>query len=105
MKRPAPLTDRFISTAEVLDRVCLSKTHLYRKINAGEFPRPVPLGPQKVAFLESEIEEWMVGRLRAREEEEGAEERRERAHRAESRRAIHKAGGGREVVSPRGKLP
>lgn len=85
------MTDRFISTDEVLDRVCLSKTHLYRKINAGEFPRPVPLGPQKVAFLESEIEEWMVGRLRAREEEEGAEARRERAHRAVSHRAVHKA--------------
>ncbi len=73
------MADRFISTAIVLDRVCLSKTHLYRKINAGEFPRPVPLGPQKVAFLESEVEDWMVARLRAREQDEGAEARRERA--------------------------
>ena len=73
------MADRFISTAIVLDRVCLSKTHLYRKINAGEFPRPVPLGPKRVAFLESEIEDWMAARLRAREQDEGAEARRERA--------------------------
>ena len=71
--------DRFLSMSEVLDRICLSKTHLYRKINAGQFPRPVPLGPQKVAFLESEVEAWMSDRLRAREREEGAEARRERA--------------------------
>lgn len=73
------MSDRFISMSEVLDRICLSKTHLYRKINAGQFPRPVPLGPQKVAFLESEIDEWMEARLHARENKEGASARRQRA--------------------------
>lgn len=73
------MSERFISMNEVLDRICLSKTHLYRKINAGQFPRPVPLGPQKVAFLESEIEAWMAARLRAREQDEGVEDRRARA--------------------------
>ena len=73
---------------EVLDRICLSKTHLYRKINAGQFPRPVPLGPWKVAFLESEIEAWMAARLQARDEDEGAQARRERA-RMSVRRAEH----------------
>lgn len=73
------MTERFISMTEVLDRICLSKTHLYRKINAGQFPKPVPLGPQKVAFLESEIEAWMAARLHAREQNEGVEDRRARA--------------------------
>jgi len=77
--------DRFISMSEVLDRICLSKTHLYRKINAGQFPRPVPLGPQKVAFLESEIEAWMSARLQARDLYEGAQARRERARKSVSR--------------------
>ena len=79
--------DRFISVSEVLDRICLSKTHLYRKINSGQFPRPVPLGPQKVAFLESEIEDWMAARLHAREQNEGVEARRERATRSVSQAA------------------
>jgi len=73
------MSDRFISMCEVLDRICLSKTHLYRKINAGDFPRPVPLGPQKVAFLEREVVEWMEERLRARARNEGVAARRERA--------------------------
>ena len=72
--------------SEVLDRICLSKTHLYRKINAGQFPRPVPLGPQKVAFLESEIEAWISERLKARDAAEGVAVRRDRAL-----RSIHKA--------------
>ena len=79
------MADRFISMSEVLDRICLSKTHLYRKINAGQFPRPVPLGPQKVAFLESEIEAWMAARLQARDQDEGVEARRERARKSVSR--------------------
>ena len=82
------MAERFISTAVVLDRVCLSKTHLYRKINAGEFPRPVPLGPHKVAFLESEIEAWMAARLQARDQDEGVQARRERA-RMSVRRTAH----------------
>lgn len=82
------MAERFISTAVALDRVCLSKTHLYRKINAGEFPRPVPLGPHKVAFLESEIEAWMAPRLQARDQDEGVQARRERA-RMSVRRTAH----------------
>ncbi len=85
------MSDRFISMSEVLDRICLSKTHLYRKINAGQFPRPVPLGPQKVAFLESEIETWMSNRLRARDESEGQSQRRERAAKSVGH-AAHVAG-------------
>ena len=76
------MTERFISIAEVLDRVGFSRTHLYRKINAGSFPRPVPLGPQKVAFLESEIVQWMDERLQARELGEGVDARRERARKS-----------------------
>ena len=81
------MDDRFIAMGEVIDRVCLSKTHIYRKIKAGQFPRPVPLGPHKVAFVESEIEDWMAARIRAREQEEGVAARRERAIRSVSHAA------------------
>ena len=73
------MNDRFISVAEVLDRIGFSRTHLYRKINAGTFPKPVPLGPKKVGFLESEVANWMEERLVAREQKEGVEARRKQA--------------------------
>ena len=60
------MTERFISLREVLSRTSLSKTHTYRLINVGTHPRPVPLGPHRVAFLESEVEEWMADRVAAR---------------------------------------
>lgn len=76
------MPNRFIPLDVVLDRVCMSKSQLYRKIQAGEFPRGIPLGSQKIAFLESEIDRWMSERLEARERREGDASRRDRAIRA-----------------------
>jgi prophage regulatory protein len=39
--------------------VGFSKNTLYARIRAGTFPRPIALGPQTTAFLESEIIDWM----------------------------------------------
>lgn len=61
------MAERFISLREVLDRTSLSKTHTYRLIGVGRFPRPVPLGPHRVAFLESEVEAWMGERVGERD--------------------------------------
>jgi prophage regulatory protein len=75
-------TPRLLSTAVVLDRVCMSKTQLYRLITAGEFPKPVPIGRQRIGFLESDVNAWIDARLRLRDEGAGAESRRQRAIRA-----------------------
>ena len=61
------MAERFLSMREVLDRTTLSKTHTYRLINAGRHPRPVPLGPHRVALLESEVQDWMAERVRERD--------------------------------------
>jgi prophage regulatory protein len=60
------VSSRLITVREALERVSFSKSHLYRLINRGEFPRPVVLGLHKVAFLESEIETWIDARAKAR---------------------------------------
>ena len=60
------MADRFISLPEVLTRTTFSKTQVYRLIRAGRFPRAVPLGPQRVAWLESEVEVWMAERVAER---------------------------------------
>jgi prophage regulatory protein len=57
------VAQRFISVKEVLDRICLSKTELYERLKAGIFPKSIALGPQKVVFLESEIDAWMQARI------------------------------------------
>ena len=73
---------RFLTMRQVLERVPLSKTYIYQLINEGTFPRPVPLGPHRVAFVESEVVAWMAARLAAREAGEGAGARRDLARRS-----------------------
>jgi prophage regulatory protein len=67
---------------EVLARVSISKTQLYRLLNAGEFPKPVPMGCHRVAFVMSEVNAWIKQRIKLRDEGVGAEMRRARAVRA-----------------------
>jgi prophage regulatory protein len=69
---------RFLRLPEVQRLVPFSRSTIYRKIAAGEFPRPYDLGadPSRVsstagrtvaAWLESEVEEWIRARVAARE--------------------------------------
>ena len=90
------MAEKFMSLREVLGLTSLSKTHTYRLINAGNFPRPVPLGPHRVAFLESEVEAWMAERLQARDQDEGVQARHDRARKSVSRADHVIAAGGRK---------
>ena len=35
-----------------------SRTTLWRDVRAGRFPAPVKVGPNRIGWLESEIEDW-----------------------------------------------
>jgi prophage regulatory protein len=50
---------RFLRVREVVGMVGFSKATVYARIRAGTFPKPIALGPQTTAFLESEILDWM----------------------------------------------
>ena len=54
---------RLIKIKEALYVASLSKTELYRRIAAGTFPKPVRLGPQRVAFLEKDVENWILAHI------------------------------------------
>ncbi|AOJ17037.1 AlpA family phage regulatory protein [Burkholderia vietnamiensis] len=43
----------------LLGRVGLSKSEIYRRIQAGAFPKPIPLGTRAVGWLESDINAWI----------------------------------------------
>ena len=57
---------RFIRKLEAAKRVGWHPSHLMRKARAGEFPAPVQLGPNSVAFVADEVDEWMQARADAR---------------------------------------
>jgi len=39
---------------------------MYARIKNGTFPRPVPTGSNSVAWVESEIDQWIADRIAAR---------------------------------------
>ena len=59
--------ERLLKLVEVLKRTSFSKTHTYRLIAAGQHPKPVPLGPGRVAWIESEIDAKVAALIAGRE--------------------------------------
>jgi len=56
---------RFLRLKEVRQQVGLGRSWIYGKIQAGEFPKPYPLGARAVAWLSDDIERWIDSRIKA----------------------------------------
>ncbi len=56
---------RFLRFPDVKRAVGYGHTTLYKKIKAGEFPKPYPLGARAVAWLEEDIDAWIESRITA----------------------------------------
>lgn len=59
---------RLIRIGEVTQRVGLCKASIYNRMNAGEFPSSCHLGGGRVAWLESDIDEWIEARVGNRQD-------------------------------------
>jgi len=59
---------RFLRLPEVIQISGYRRTTIYEMIKAGDFPAPVHLGPRAVAWVESEVEDWMQERIDARDQ-------------------------------------
>lgn len=55
---------RLIRRKEVLHRTGLSNTTIWRMYSAGTFPKPRKIGPNSVAWLESEVNAWIEERAK-----------------------------------------
>jgi prophage regulatory protein len=56
----------FLRRSAVEARTGLSRSSIYDRIAAGEFPKPVPLGGRSVGWVEAEIREWQKARIAER---------------------------------------
>ncbi|MEZ8055873.1 AlpA family transcriptional regulator [Vibrio atlanticus] len=61
---------RFLRLKDVIAATGLSRSTIYKFMDEEVFPKTIPLGGRAVAWLESEIEEWMEQRLALREIQE-----------------------------------
>ena len=53
---------RFIRLREVLHRTGLGRSTVYRWMDEERFPRPIRLGTRSVAWIEHEIDDWLMSR-------------------------------------------
>jgi len=51
---------RLIRLKEVTEVTGLSKSGVYKYISEGRFPANVPLGGRAVAWVESEVQDWIA---------------------------------------------
>ncbi len=52
----------------VIESTGLARSTIYKLVGLGEFPKPVPLVGRSVGWVESEVQEWIKGRIGQRDE-------------------------------------
>lgn len=57
--------EKIIRLQAVKARCGLSRSTLYNRMAAGEFPSPIALGVRSVGWVESEINAWIAARINA----------------------------------------
>ena len=66
------MTETFLRLPAVKKRTGFESSQIYKLIKQGQFPKQIYLGPQSVAWLESEVTDCMKERIRlSRNEEQG----------------------------------
>lgn len=53
----------FIRLSEVQRRTGYSKAWIYRLMGQGQFPSSVKIGSRAIAFVESEVDDWINQRI------------------------------------------
>lgn len=53
----------FIRLSEVQRRTGYCKAWIYKLIKQGKFPKSVKIGIRSIAFVESEVDEWISQRI------------------------------------------
>ena len=65
------MTMKFLRIQDVMSLTGLGRSTIYKFMaDDTDFPKSVPLGGRAVAWVESEIEEWMESRLSMRDNQE-----------------------------------
>lgn len=61
------MASNLIRLPRVLEKTGFSEPWIYRLMSQKRFPRPTKLGRRAVAWVESEVDEWIAERIAARD--------------------------------------
>lgn len=54
---------RLIKLKEVIEKTSLGRSTIYEFMTKGTFPKQVSLGAKSVAWVESEVDDWIMERI------------------------------------------
>lgn len=60
LQNPTPTRQSILRKRDVLARTQISSASLYRKLKAGEFPKPVKLGARSVGWRDTDIDAYIA---------------------------------------------
>ena len=58
---------RIVRLKEVIDVTGLAKSTIYKFIGDGRFPKPVSLGDRCVGWVEGEVTDWILAKIKDRD--------------------------------------
>jgi prophage regulatory protein len=58
------MQQQLLRLPDVLTRVGWGRSTLYMKVNNGEFPPPIALGPRARAWISSEVDGWIQQKIK-----------------------------------------
>lgn len=58
---------RIIRLKEVIESTGLARSTVYKFISDGGFPKPISLGDRCVGWLESEVQDWIMSKVKERD--------------------------------------
>ena len=59
---------KFLKLKQVIEVTGLSRATIYKYMSNGQFPESVSLGGRSVAWVNTEVDEWMLERIAERDE-------------------------------------
>ncbi len=66
---------KLLKIRDVLERIPVSRAHIYNLIAEGKFPRQIKLGGTGAFWVESEVEAWIQGHIDAADARIGVRKR------------------------------
>jgi prophage regulatory protein len=54
---------KLIKLKEVMNKSALGRSTIYKFISEGKFPKSISLGDRAVAWLESDVDDWILERV------------------------------------------
>jgi len=59
--------NKLLKFADVRQRTQRSRSSIYEDMAAGSFPKPIKIGSRAVAWIETDIDDWITERIAERE--------------------------------------